>query len=131
MGDFLASSAEVAFFEFEALGEAAEELCRFQGDLRVSAFGAEDVVIAEEGAEDIEGRQGAGCGDLVAVEVVEREGVDARGGCGEVGVDLEALEVADDKQGRVAEVFAVIVELLVGLFKVFELAFVFPCEVVA
>ena len=70
---------------------------------------------------------------MVAVEVVEREGVDALASSGEVGVDLEALEVADDEEGRVAEVFAVVVELLIGLFEglVLAFAFVFPGKVVA
>jgi len=39
------------------------------------------------------------------VEVVEREGVDALYGVGEVGVDLEAVEVADDQERRIFEVF--------------------------
>ncbi len=50
---------------------------------------------------------------------------------GEVGVDFEAVEVADDQQRRVFEVFAVLEELLVGGGEVFVLAFVFPAEVAA
>ena len=33
-------------------------------------------------------------------------------GAGEVGVDFEAVEIADDQEGRVLEVFAVLEELL-------------------
>ena len=68
---------------------------------------------------------------MVAVEVVEREGVDALASSGEVGVDLKALEVADDEEGRVCQLFTVVVELLIGLLEVFVLALVFPGEVVA
>jgi len=68
---------------------------------------------------------------VVAVEVVEREGVDALAGSGEVGVNFESLEVADDEEGRIAEIFAVVVKLLVGLLESFvlTLALVFPGEV--
>jgi hypothetical protein len=52
-----------------------------------------------------------------------------------VGVNLESIEVADDEQGRIAEVFAVIVELLVGCLEVLVLLsaalFVLPGKVIA
>ena len=67
---------------------------------------------------------------MVALEVGEVEGVDALFGVGEVGVDLEVVEVGDDQERRVEEVFAVVVELLVGGLKVLVRAFVFPGEVV-
>ena len=63
-------------------------------------------------------------------QVVEREGVDLLGGAREVGVDLEALEVAHDQQGRVAQVLAVVVELPVGVAEVGALALVLPGEAV-
>ena len=50
---------------------------------------------------------------------------------GEVGVDFEAVEIADDEQRWVFEVLAVLEELLVGGDEVFVLAFVFPAEVLA
>jgi hypothetical protein len=53
------------------------------------------------------------------------------GSAGEVGVDFEAVEVADDQQRRVFEVFAVLEELFVGGGEVFVFAFVFPAEVAA
>ena len=49
----------------------------------------------------------------------------------EVGVDLEAVEVADDQQRRVLEVLAVVQELLVGGLQVLVLALVLPGEVAA
>ena len=49
----------------------------------------------------------------------------------EVRVDFEAVEIADDQQGWVLEVFAVLEELLVGGCEVFMFAFIFPAEVVA
>ena len=68
---------------------------------------------------------------MVAFEVGEVEGVDALGGGGEVGVDFEAVEVADDEKWRVAEIFTVVIDLLVGGFEIFMLALVLPGEVVA
>ena len=46
-------------------------------------------------------------------------------------MDLEAVEVADDEQRRIEEVFAVVEELFVGFFEVLVLAFVLPGEVAA
>jgi hypothetical protein len=50
-------------------------------------------------------------------------------------VDLESIEVTDDEQGRIAEVFAVIVELLVGCLEVLvpltAALFVLPGKVIA
>ena len=109
MRDFFAGCAEIAVFEFEAFGETAEELGRLLRDLGVGVFGAEDVVIAEEGAENVERRERAGGGYVVTVEVVEGEGIDALAGGGEVGVYFEALKVADDQKRWIAEVFAIVV----------------------
>ena len=99
VGDLLASCAKVAVFAFEAFGEVAEEFGRFLGDASVGVFGTEYVVVAEEGAEDFKRRERAGGGDVVAVEVVEGESIDALAGGGEVGVNFEALKVADDERG--------------------------------
>jgi hypothetical protein len=44
---------------------------------------------------------------------------------------LEALEVADHQQRRIAQILAIIVELLVGLLQALVLDLVFPCKVVA
>jgi hypothetical protein len=68
---------------------------------------------------------------LVAVEIGEIEGVDALAGGGEIRVDFEAVEVADDEERRVAEVLTIVVDLLVSGLEVFVLALVFPGEVVA
>ncbi len=64
-------------------------------------------------------------------EAGELEGVDALDGAGEVGVDFNAVEVADHEERRVFEVLAVLEELAVGGGEVFVLAFVFPAEVAA
>jgi hypothetical protein len=63
--------------------------------------------------------------------VGEVELVDLDGGIGEVGVDFEAIQIADDQERRVFKVFAVQEELLVGLFQALVFAFVFPGEFVA
>ncbi len=59
---------EGALFEFEALGHAGEGFGGLLGDEGVGCFGAEarDFLEVEEGAEDFEGRQGAGGGDDVS-----------------------------------------------------------------
>ena len=62
-------------------------------------------------------------------EVGQGEGVDALDGVGEVGVDLEAVQVAHDEEGRAGEVFAVLEKLLVGRGQVLVLALVLPGEV--
>ncbi len=129
--DFSPGSVEAALFDFEAFGEAGELAGGILGDLGVGALGAEEVGVAEEGAEDGKGWERAGGGRFVEIEVVERESVDALRGGGEIGVDLETVEVTDDEQGRVAELFAVVVELGVGFFQVFVFAFVLQGKVVA
>lgn len=48
------------------------------------------------------------------------------GAGGEVGVDLEVREAGDDEQGRVAEGFAIVVELLVGALEVAVVALCTP-----
>lgn len=58
-----------------------------------------------------------------------RSGVcSGRRGAGEVGVDFEAVEIADDEQRRIGERFAVLQKLLIGFAEVFVLALVFPAE---
>ena len=60
------------------------------------------------------GGERAGCGRLALEQVGQREGIDSLGGVGEVGMDLEAVEVADDQERRVLEVLAVLEQLLIG-----------------
>ncbi|HEV7225342.1 MAG TPA: hypothetical protein VGN42_21730 [Pirellulales bacterium] len=64
-------------------------------------------------------------------KMVEVEGMDFFGRAREVGMDLEAVEVADDQQRRVLQGFAIQEELAVGRGQVFVLALVFPAEVAA
>ncbi len=123
--------SKTAVFEFEPFGQAAKEARCFLRDLFVRALGAEDVVIAEESAKNLKRWERAGSRDLVAVEVIEGELVNALGGGGKVGVYLKALEVANDKKWRIAEFFTIVVELVVGFFQALVLAFVLPSKVVA
>ena len=64
-------------------------------------------------------------------QVVQGEPVDRGGRVGEVGVDLEAVEVADHQEGRVVQRFAVLQQLAVGGGQVLALALVLPGEVAA
>ena len=72
-------------------------------------------------------------GGLVAAgpELVERDGEHGGPGAGEVGVDLDAVHVANDERGRVLEVLAVVEELLVRGGEVGVRALVLPPEVPA
>jgi hypothetical protein len=92
------------------------------------------ICIVEEGAEDLEWRQRTRSGDLIAPEVVEVELVNALLRGSVVGVYLESVEVADDQERRIAEVFPVVVELLIGSLQIFVLLasalFVLPSEVI-
>jgi hypothetical protein len=87
------------------------------GDIRFQAVG-----IAKDTAQDVE--------IFGLIELVDREGVLALGGAGEVGVDFEALQVGDDEDRRVAEILAVLEELGVGRVEVGPVALVLPGEVV-
>jgi hypothetical protein len=68
---------------------------------------------------------------VVAFEVGEIELVDTLFCVGEVGVDLETVEIGDDEKRRIEEVFAVVVELFVSSFEIFVRTFVLPCEMIA
>ncbi len=94
--------------------------------------GAELVVVAEDVAEDFEGRNRAGRRIAGDEKVVKIEGVDAGGKVLELGVNFEADEVAaDDEEWWVIEGLVVLVELAVGLFEIAAFGFVFPREVAA
>jgi hypothetical protein len=94
--------------------------CGLGGEAGLEGFG-----VGEEAAERFPKLIGR------LVEVGERKGVDALEGVGEVGVNLEAVEVADDQERRVFEVFAVAEKLLVGVGEVSMFALVLPAEVAA
>ncbi len=79
-------------------------------------------------AEDFERGKGGGGGIAVVEEVGEDKLVDAGWGVFEFGVHFEAVEVADDEEGRVAEGLVVLVELLVGAFEVAAFGLVLPGE---
>ena len=80
----------------------------------------------EDVAEGLEG-----VGRVVGGQVVEGDDLHDRAQAGEVGVDLDPLEVADDQERRVAEVVLVAQQLDVGGLQVLVLALVLPGEEVA
>ena len=49
-------------------------------------------------------------------------------GFGEIGVDDDAVQIADDEEGRAGEGVAIEEELVVGVFQILVLAFVFPAK---
>ena len=66
---------------------------------------------------------------LVREEVCIREAVGPVLCIGPVGVYFEAVDVADDEEGRIAQRLTVIGDLFVCCGQVFALTFVFPGEV--
>ncbi len=107
----------------QALGKIAQALGGVPGDRLGVYVWVQGVRIGEQVLQDVKVcRLGEG---------VEVERVDALARVGEVGVDLEAIRVADDQQRRVFKIFAVVEKLLVGFLEVFVFAFVLPAEVAA
>ena len=121
MGDLV----RVVAAGLKTAGEFGELAGGLLGDLLAGARGAEGLRLAHDGAEDAEGLLGA------VAELVEVEGVDLLGRVGEVGVDLEALQVADNQEGRVFQGLAILEQLLVGGGEVLVLALILPAEVAA
>ena len=109
----------------EGRGQSGEVLGGALGQLLAQARRAQALGIGEDGAQDAQRFA------RVGRQIVEGEAIDPRHGVGEVGVDLEAGEVAHDQQRRVAQSLAVAVELRVGRGEVLALALVLPGEVVA
>ena len=107
----------------QAVGQLGESLGRLDRDLLAGDARPQGLGIGEQLAEDVEiGRIG---------QPGQVEAVDLLGRAGEVGVDLEAVHVADDQQRRVIQVLAVEQQLGVGVLQVLVLALVFPAEVAA
>ncbi len=121
MGD----AARIVTPSGESLGERAEEAGGLFRHLRRREIGPERFRVAHDRVEDAE--------RLLRCrrEVGEREPMDARGRAREVRVHFEAVEVADDEEGRVVERLAVVVQLAVGGREVLALALVLPGEVAA
>ncbi|MDX1417452.1 MAG: hypothetical protein R3293_24825 [Candidatus Promineifilaceae bacterium] len=108
---------------FHAVGDADEGVGRGFGDLGLGFVRAQFKGIEKGVAQQVE---------ATAVEdVFEADLVLARGIAGEVGVDLDGVDVAGDEQRRVVQRFAVELQLAVGAFEVFVRSFVFPDEVIA
>ncbi|CAA9574814.1 MAG: hypothetical protein AVDCRST_MAG19-3203 [uncultured Thermomicrobiales bacterium] len=104
----------------EGAGQRPEATGGVLGDGLRGAGGAEGQGVGKDGAQDPEVARVAEAGEVEAVGV--------GGGAGEVGADLEAVEVADDQQRRVLEGVAVELELAVGGGEVGVVPLVLPGE---
>lgn len=116
MGDFGRVEAALA----HGFGHVGEVLGGFLSDGHAGFAGAEFFGIKEDGAEDFEAARLA--------EAVERDFVDDRNGVGEIGVDDDSVQVADDEEERVGERVAVEEELIICVVQILMLALVFPAE---
>ena len=76
--------------------------------------------IEEDGAEDFKAARLA--------EAFKWDVVDDRNGVGEIGVDYDSVQVADDEEERVGERVAVQEKLVIGVVQILVLALVFPAE---
>ena len=104
----------------QKLRQPAELLGRLLGHLLRGLAGAQRVRVGERLAQDLQpgGFQ----------QIFQRQIVRLFGGVGEVGVDDDALHVADDEQRRVEKGLAILEELGVGLIEVGVLTLVLPGE---
>ena len=107
------------------VGDELEGVGGVFGDLLGVAAGVQAFGSLEHGAEPVHDLGPAG--DFGVAEFV-----DALFGVGEVAVDLPVVDVGDDQQRGIVQVFAVLQQLLVGGFEVFVFvgAFVFDGEMV-
>ena len=80
----------------------------------------------KDGAQDLQRRQRAGGRRDVSGQAGQIEAIDLLGRSRKVGVDLEAIQIADDEQRRVLQVLAVLQELLISSGQVLVGAFVLP-----
>lgn len=107
----------------QAEGDATDFVCCVLGDLLASELWIKAVGV---------GPGFAKVGAMARVEqVLEVVGVDGLVRAGEVGVDLNALDVADYEEGWVAEVVTVEQELAVGVAEVAAWGLVLPGEGIA
>ncbi|QOV89794.1 hypothetical protein IPV69_00005 [Humisphaera borealis] len=108
--------------------ERQRQLSDFAGDILRDALDGdlrlERLRISEDAAELVEGGRFG--------ELGERNRMHLLGGAGEVGVDFNPGDIADDQQRRVIERFAVLQQLTVGIGEilVLALALVLPRELV-
>jgi hypothetical protein len=63
-----------------------------------------------------------------SIQIVERDFVGLAYGRGEVGVNLEAIHIANDQQRRIFESLAILEELIVSRDQVLVPAFVLPAK---
>lgn len=106
------------FFEFEFFCEAEEVGCGGLCDRNCDDVGSKLIEVAEDVAEYVERRDGAGRSVAGDEKVVKGEGEDAGRSVFELGVDFEASEVANDEQRRIVETLVVLVELFAGFLEI-------------
>jgi hypothetical protein len=107
----------------EAIGQRGEAAGGILRDLLDGRARSQQVRAREEGAQEAQ--------RLRFDDLLVGETMDLLGRAGEVGVDLEPFDVADDQQRRVLQRLAVEEELVIGGGEVFVLPFVLPGEVAA
>lgn len=107
----------------QPVGELSKTLGRFFCDGLRRAPRTQRLGVAEQPPQHIEVGGLGEAGQIEGMHLFDR--------AGEVGVDLETVQVADDQQRRVFEGFAVEQQLVVGGYQVLVLAFVLPAEVAA
>ena len=116
MRDLFAGGALLA----QGLGDLADAARRLLGDRAAGEAGLELVRIEEDGVQDLVRAWRAQVLQAHFVHPVRR--------VGEVGVDHDAVHVADDEQRRVLERLAIGQELAVGGVEVLVLPLVLPAE---
>ena len=116
MGDFGGVEAALA----HGFGHVCEVLSGLLGDGDASFAGPQFFGVEEDGSENFEAARVA--------EAFERDFVRDGYGLGEIGVDDDAVQVADDEDGRTGEGVSVEEELIVGVVQILVLALVFPAE---
>jgi len=113
---------------FQADGELGKLRGRRFRDAGGGVLRAELLGIGEGVFQDFQRRNSASGRGRIGKQIVQGEAVDVRAGSGEVGMDLKTLQVTDHQQGRILQVFPVIIELEIRRIQVFVLALVLPCE---
>ena len=101
-------------------GNLADSGGGFLGDGDAGAAGDESLGIVKDGPHDFDV---AGLG-----EGFERDFVDVGYGAGEVGAHHDAIQIAQDEQGRILQRIAVAQELVKGGVEILVLALVFPAS---
>jgi hypothetical protein len=119
MGGIMGGDAALA----HTVGDLANDFGGLGGDAFGSLARAEGFGVGEGAAQEVD--------VLWLREFCQAEFMDLLDRASEIRVDLEAVEIADDEQRRVFEIFTILQQLLVGSGEIFFLAFIFPPEMAA